>query len=192
MRIFEEMIRHFSELFPAIPSEELFAPAKPKDLDALVELFGGRAERVIEFYRQYEPQNLPMLPCYAGLCDIAGILAENRCETGQYLAACGVFVIGTTVGGGLICIDTNEEQNGDPSVRVMDHSFTYYDEETRCAKIFLWRGNWGNYGVDVSRDGTPEVTPANIQRYSHRLSESFTDFFYALSVNQYEDIEEYV
>ena len=49
------MIRHFSELFPDIPSEELFAPAKPKDLDALVELFGGRAERVIEFYRQYEP-----------------------------------------------------------------------------------------------------------------------------------------
>ena len=53
MRTFEEMIRHFSELFPDIPSEELFAPAKPEDVDALVELFGGRAGRVIEFYRQY-------------------------------------------------------------------------------------------------------------------------------------------
>ena len=54
MRTFEEMIRHFSELFPDIPSEALFAPAKPEDLDALVELFDGRAARVIEFYRQYK------------------------------------------------------------------------------------------------------------------------------------------
>ena len=47
------MIRHFSELFPDIPSEELFAPAEPEDVDALAELFGGRDARVIEFYRQY-------------------------------------------------------------------------------------------------------------------------------------------
>ena len=116
--------------------EILFEKTSTDKIDKLIALMGNNVSKVIEFYRDYEPVQIPMLPCYLNLLDIDGIMEENTCgEPGMHLAKYGVYTIGVTVGGNVVCIDTNDVNNGDATVVMFDSNFCYYDDEKEMVRI---------------------------------------------------------
>ena len=63
-----------------------------------VKLFGIEVNKIIEFYKEYQPYNMPMTKSYVQLLDIDNIIIENtNAEPGKYLAEHKVFVFAVTV-----------------------------------------------------------------------------------------------
>ena len=148
MKSYEEIIKNFKMTFFEEGST-LFTKAKGEDIQELKELFGIKMEKVIDFYANYEPNEIPMLNCNIQLHNIERILDENyRCEPGKYLAMYGVYVFATTIGGGCVCLDTNNIVNGEPSILAVDSSFAYFDNEHDCIGIYLWKNENEYYKGD--------------------------------------------
>lgn len=192
MKSYEEIIKNFKMTFFEEGST-LFTKAKGEDIQELKELFGIKMEKVIDFYANYEPNEIPMLNCNIQLHNIERILDENyRGEPGKYLAMYGVYVFATTIGGGCVCLDTNNIVNGEPSILAVDSSFAYFDNEHDCIGIYLWKNNYKDYGIDIYNDKLLQLNAENIQKFNCKISDSFSDFLYDLSVNKYDDIENYL
>jgi len=167
--------------------ENLFGKATEEQLEQLRDLVGVDVYKVIEFYANYQPIDVPMLPCYLSLLDIDSIVEENTYgEPGKYLAKYGVFVFGVTVGGNVVCIDTNNINNGDPVVLIADSGFCYYDEDEEDVVVALIPDEVVDQ-FDLSQETILDYK--SIKLCLKEISHSFVDFLINLSEEQYDDIE---
>ena len=95
-----------------------------------------------------------------------------------------------------MCIDTNDVKDGDASVLLADHDFCSYNEfydgvEISIAPKEVMEGYINKYkenpDCDILRLNYP-----NIKRCLLQIEDSFFEFMRKLSMNEYEDIEEYL
>lgn len=173
-----------------IETENFFQKPTETELDTLRRLVGDNVDKVMEFYKEYQPYELPMLPCYLNLRSIKVLVEENKnFAPGAYVSQHGVIVFGTTVGGDAVCIDTNRAVDGDPAVVMVDHTFCYEDGET--GKICV-----SHVPQRVMEQLDPkEPLPFNyktIALCASRINDSFVDFIKKLSEGYYEDMEEFL
>ena len=174
-------------------SEIVFSKSTEAQMDQLQDLVGDNAIQVLEFYKEYQPVEVPMLPNYLSLLNIDGIVKENICaEPGMHLAKYGVITIGVTVGGNVVCIDTNDVSEAGSKILLFDSNFCYYDDEDDIARIGYIPSSVEHL-FDLAYDQKdPVLSYENIQKCGHVLSESFMDFMEKLSNNYFEDIEEFL
>lgn len=174
-------------------AEILFAKSEETKMEKLSELIGDNVSRVLEFYREYEPIEVPMLPCYLRLLNIDSIIDENTCgEPGMHLAKYGVFTIGVTVGGNVVCIDTNNVNEGDTCVVLFDSNFCYYDAEKDIVRIGYIPTSAMHLFDLTDKSQVTLLNYENIQKCGHKICDSFVEFLEKLSINYFEDIEEFL
>ncbi len=182
----EQIIKNFIDLFK---NEDAFIPADPAQLESLKALMGDKCSVVIDFFGRYQPDNVPMTDSYVSLLNIEKIVEENTVgEPGRFLAAHGVYVIALTVGGNVICIDSNNSSEGDPSVLIADSGFCSYNEFRECVEI-------GIAPEEIFEEVDDDILPLNyhnIVRCLPKIEDSFIEFMTKLSNDEYEDIEEYL
>lgn len=145
-------------------------------------------EKVIDFYRLYQPFDIPSVEEGSWLLGIEGIFEESFYgEPGKFLSKFGVFTFATTIGGNLICFDANDVVDGEPSVLYADNNFCGYNEFLDCVDI-------GVAPVEVvKRKGTGlMLNYENIKDCLFRFEERFSDFIFNLLQNKYGDLEKYV
>ncbi|MBE6753444.1 MAG: hypothetical protein E7559_03700 [Ruminococcaceae bacterium] len=182
----EQIVSNFIEMFG---NDDAFAAATPEQIARLRELIGEQSAAVLDFYSRYQPNNVPMTESYVRLVDIDTIIAENTVgEPGKYLAQYGVFVFALTVGGNVICIDTNDIRDGNPSVLIADASFCAYNESCGCVEISVAPDEI----MEECDDDILRLDYENIVRCLPRIEDSFTEFMSKLSNDEYEDVEEYL
>ncbi|MDO5406326.1 MAG: hypothetical protein Q4F28_03215 [Eubacteriales bacterium] len=182
-----QIIDNFSEIFKR---EDLFSHATETEISQLKKLFGEKVNKVIEFYCKYQPNNFPMSKSYVQLIDIDKIIIENTIgEPGKFMAEYGVYVFALTVGGNVLCIDTNDVHDGDANVLIADSNFCSYNETHNCVEI----------GVApeevVQHLGEGEILVlnyANMTKCLKKIENSFLTFMLKLSKNEYDDIEAYL
>lgn len=191
-KIVDNLIKVFVEKGVA-ETDIIFQKAKEEQMQQLQDLVGDNAKEVLEFYREYQPEEVPMLPNYLNLLNIEGIVEENTCgEPGMHLAKYGVITIGVTVGGNVVCIDTNDVSEAGPKVLLFDSNFCYYDDEDDIVRIGYIPSS-AKHLFDLSDpQKINTLSYENIKKCGHVLSESFMDFMEKLSCNYFEDIEEFL
>ena len=182
-----QIIKNFNKI---LGKGDSFTQASPIQINKLKTLFGNEVSKVIEFYSKYQPYNVPMLNSYVQLIDIDNIIEENtNAEPGKFLSKFGVFVFALTVGGNVLCINTNDTKNGDASVLIADANFCSYNEFYKCIEI-------GIAPEEVFEQlEENEILPlnySNIIKCLRKIEDSFMEFMLKLSSNEYEDIEEYL
>lgn len=182
-----KIVKNFKKLFD---KEDLFLPATPEQKKRLENLFGDKVGKIIDFYSEYQPWDMPITESYVQLLGIDNILLENTDGVpGKYLAEYGVFVFALTTGGNALCIDTNTAANGDTCVYIADADFVFHNE-------ILDRMEIGAIPEDVaeklSDDETLLLNYPNIVRCLRKVENSFMKFLLKLSMDKYEDIEEYL
>ena len=169
---------------------DLFCRASDEQMEQLSRLFGTNVEKVTEFYREHQPDNIPMLDSYVSLLGIERILMENTSgEPGKYLSEYGVCVFAVTVGGNVLCIDTNDCKDGDACVLIADVNFCSYNDHYGCAEIGVIPQRMAG---ELSGKGMVAVNYPNIKKCLTQIESSFLLFMEKLSRNEYEDIEEYL
>ncbi len=191
-KIVDNLIKVFVEKGVA-ETDIIFLKSTEEQMQQLQDLMGNNAKEVLEFYKKYQPEVTPMLPCYLSLLNIDEIVIENTCaEPGMHLAKYGVITIGVTVGGNVVCIDTNDVSEAGPKILLFDSNFCYYDDEDDIARIGYIPSSVEHL-FDLAYDQKdPVLSYENIQKCGHVLSESFMDFMEKLSCNYFEDIEEFL
>lgn len=70
-----EFVKNFYVMFGR---DDLFCPASEGQAERLSSLFGTNVEKVTEFYREHQPDNMPMLDLYVSLLGI--FLWKNSLE----------------------------------------------------------------------------------------------------------------
>lgn len=189
---YDKIIGNFKTMFEQEEKERsLFVPSTIQQLESLKGLIGDSAKVFIDFYKEYQPcHGFPTLDCYVSLLDIDSIIVENtNGAPGEYLAQFGVFVFATTVGGNVICIDTNNCKNGDPAVLIASCNFCFYNEEKQYIEI----SDAPDYVMDEYEDDEAIILNyPNIKKCLPKIEKSFSKFMDKLSRNFYEDIEEYL
>lgn len=122
-------------------------------------------QSVLEFYAQYEPKGIPTTEAGIYLLDLENIKDENSSDAGGgVLLKYGVITIATTIGGDLVCIDLNNMKNNEPKVVIIEH--------------------WECCDVDCVE------SYEDVCEIEHLVSESFSEFLWKLSGNEYEDFED--
>lgn len=121
-------------------------------------------QSVIDFYAQYEPKDIPITNAGIYLLDLEAIKAENSTAGGGVLLKYGLVTIATTIGGELVCIDLNDMKNDEPKVVIIEHW---------CC-------------CDVSDVESYEY----VCEIEHLVAESFSEFIWKLSGDEYEDFED--
>jgi hypothetical protein len=121
---------------------------------------------VLDFYRNFEPKEVPMLPCYLRLLSLDAIKEENtELHPSAYLIRYGLITFATTVGGNAVCMDLNQLNDGGPRILYCDKTNIHSDdEEIKFRKTI---------------STLPEIAP------------KFSEFLHGLSVGMYEDIEDF-
>ncbi|WP_448821813.1 hypothetical protein [Cetobacterium sp.] len=131
-----------------------------------------------------------MLSSYVQLIGIDNIIVENtNAEPGKYLAEYGVYVFAITVGGNVLCIDTNDVKEGDASVLIADSNFCSYNEVYDCIEIGIVPEMLLD---DLSNNGIVRLNYMNIKKCLNKIDDSCLDFMMKLSNEEYEDIEEFL
>lgn len=183
----DQIIENFKRIYE---KEDLFIPATPMQMNKLENLLGAEVSKIIDFYREHQPYNMPMSKSYVQLLDIDNMISENtNAEPGKYLAEHGVFVFALTVGGNVLCIDTNHVESGDASVLIADANFCSYNEIHKCIEIGIVPDEV------LAQLAENEIFPlnySNITKCLRKIEDSFMDFMLKLSNDEYEDIEEYL
>ena len=99
------------------------------------------------------------------LLDLEAIKDENSSDAGGgVLLKYGLITIATTIGGDLVCIDLNDMKNNDPKVVIIEH--------------------WSCCSVDSVENYE------DVQEIEHLISETFSEFLWKLSGDEYEDFED--
>ena len=182
-----QIIKNFNNIFE---KEDLFIEASPMQINELKDLFGNDVSKVLDFYSKYQPHNVPMLNSYVQLIDINRIIEENtNGEPGKCLAEYGVYVFALTVGGNVLCIDTNDIKNGDASVLIADVNFCSYNEIYECVEIGIVPED---VLEQIPQNAILRLTYPNITKCLRKIEDSFIEFMLKLSNDEYEDIEEYL
>lgn len=170
--------------------EDIFIKSTSIQMDKLRSLLGKEVEVFCEFYSEYQPYNFPLLDSGVTLIDIQHMIDENMYgEPGKYLAEYGVFVFGVTIGGNVLCIDTNDIQSGGPGVRIIDSIFCSYNECYDCVEIGIIPDDVIDQYAD---DELVCLNYTNIVKCTTKIEDSFREFMLKLSQNDYEDIEDYL
>lgn len=183
----KEVIEKFNNMYE---NEDLFCPASDEQISKLSNLFGNNVKKIIDFYRKYQPNNIPMLDSYVQLLGIDKILLENTtAEPGKYLAENGVYVFALTVGGNLLCIDANDCKEDDASILIADCNFCSYNENYKCVEIGIVPDELME---DMLKDGIVILNYPNIKKCLKKIESSFEVFMNKLSNGEYDDIEEYL
>ena len=183
----KQIVENFKRIFE---EEELFIQATSAQISKLENLLGKNVGKIIDFYREYQPYNMPMTESYVQLLDIDNIISENtEAEPGVYLADFGVFCFALTVGGNVLCIDTNDAKNGDASVLIADANFCSYNEFYNCVEIGIAPEEVLEQLAD---DELLPLNYPNLKKCLTKIEDSFMDFMLKLSNDEYEDMEEYL
>ena len=183
----QQIINNFTKMYR---KEDLFIEATPTQINRLRSLFGSGVSVITDFYSRYQPNDVPMTKSYVRLLGIDTIIEENtRGEPGKYLAEYGVYVFAVTVGGNVICVDTNDIVNGDASVLIADENFCSYNTHHKCVEIGIVPRE-----VLAQHPQTEliELNYPNIIKCLTKIESSFMEFMLKLSSNAYEDIEKYL
>ena len=170
--------------------EEFFCRATDEQIEKFRELVGNNVEKVVEFYKNYQPAYTPELPCYLKLIDIESMIEENLyAAPSMYLAKFGVITFGITAGGNVLCIDTNKAKDGDAAVLIADCGFCYYDDDIEDAIVAVIPDEV----VDQFDLSAPNVLDyRSIELCLAKVNDSFIDFLKKVSEGYYEDIEDYL
>lgn len=193
MNFYEEIEKNFrSSLSKRNFEGELFTKAADEQIDELINLMGDRAVKFIDFYKHLQPNEIPMMNCYASLCDIERIVEENtKRAPGAYLSRLGIYVFAVTGGGDSICIDVNDMQDGDPCVLIIDHTFLYCDEDTDEVEID-YISPLAEDKVNESDPNCYDFTYENVRKYVYKLEDRFSDFIEKYSLDEYDDFEKFL
>lgn len=187
-----EFVKNFYDMFGK-DRDDLFCRASDEEMEHLSRLFGPNVEKITEFWREHQPDNLPLL-AGAWILKIDEIFWENNSEdtTGYWLAKYGVYVFATTIGGDLVCIDTNDCKDGDASVLIADHGFCWYDDADDIVKIdTIPKRAAKEVAKEFLEKGVIALNYPNIKKCLTKLESSFLLFMEKLSRNEYGDIEDY-
>lgn len=117
---------------------------------------------IIDFYKNYEPCHQPMTEAGIYLFDLKRIQEEN---SNSVLLKYKLLTIACTIGGDSVCLDLNQEE---PSVVLIDHTEIPFVEEVE--KYF--------------------PTYDDIKSIIHLVSESFREFLWKYSGDEYGDLED--
>jgi len=129
-----------------------------------------------------------MLDSYVNLLDIEAIFREKEDhEPGCYLAEYGVFVIAVTVGGNVVCLDTNDVTDGDAAILISNLDFCMYNDEKDIVEAVDIPDDVYD---DYSGNGPILLNYDIIKRSLPKIADSFYEFMLKLSKNEYDDIEE--
>ena len=185
---FENNIRNLS--LGRNQCEPFFIETSNEQITALKELAGDECSKFIEFYEEYQPNNISFLKNNTTLIGIDDILLENtELAPGAVLSELGIFVFAVTIGGNAVCIDTNDMKDGDPVVLVIDHSFLYIDLDDDYVEI----ANLPSY---IDEHDVPyedfEFNYENVRKYVYKIEDSFVDFIRKYSKDEYDDLEKYL
>lgn len=187
---YSKIVERFREVFIGNGAEEerdypWFQPADKEQLTYLTDLYGTFSywtqvylddeletlknykvpSIVVDFYEQYEPKDIPMTEAGIYLLDLEAIKDENASDAGGgVLLKYGLITIATTIGGELVCIDLNDIKNNDPRVVLIEH--------------------WQCCDVETVEDYE------YVKKIEHLVSESFSEFLWKLSGDEYEDLED--
>lgn len=183
----QEVIENFYNMYE---NEDLFCPASDEQIRKLSNLFGNNVNKIIDFYKKYQPNNIPMLDSYVQLLGIDKILLENTiAEPGKYLAEYGIYVFALTVGGNLLCIDTNDCKDDDASILIIDCNFCSYNDHYNCVEIGIVPDELME---DFLKNGIVILNYSNIKKCVKKIESSFEVFMNKLSNSEYDDIEEFL
>lgn len=158
-------------------------------MEKLRSLFGYKElPDVYRFFRDYQPNELPMLDSYVRLLDIDDVIMENTSgEPGRFMAEYGVYTFAVTVGGNVICIDTNDLTGGEPAVLIAGQGFCSVNDYYGCVEIAR-----APEAVAAALEENELLTLSygNIKRCLPRVADTFGEFLYRLSLNEYGNLEE--
>ncbi|MBU7319157.1 SMI1/KNR4 family protein [Paenibacillus oleatilyticus] len=145
-------------------------------------------ESVVDFYRVFEPNHIPLLSGGIGLMALESIKMENSsASSSMYLIKYGLLTIATTIGGHVICLDLNTTNHNQPRVVMAEQSFCSYNEDLDVVECVLVPDEIAeNYADDepivLSYDLIKQCLP--------EIAASFHEFLEKLSSESYENIED--
>lgn len=186
-----EALKNIAEKFiDLFGTRDAFVKSKPEEIESLKGLSGDKVSSFIDFYKDYNPNNVKMTDSYVSLLDIEHILIENTdAEPGKFLSKLGLIVFATTIGGNPVCIDSKAATNGDAPVYICDIDFCNYNEALDMVEI-----GWPSAKLSKKLEGddsTIELTYENAVLCMKTVEESFITFMKKLSENDYDDLEEF-
>lgn len=144
-------------------------------------------ETIGNFYRDFEPQNLPALSGGIRLLGLEQIKKENASAVpSMFLVKFGLLTVATTIGGNVICLDLNAIKNGEPRILIADHSFCSYNDDLNVVECVIVPDDI----ADNYSDDEPIVLTYNlIKSCLPQIADSFSDFLIKLANEEYIDIE---
>ena len=156
--------------------------------ESLKELIGENCTKVIDFYSNHQPETISAPDSNTNLLDIDGIIEEStEWDNGSALSRIGIYIIAVTAGGNSVCIDTNDMQDGDPAVLLIDHSFLYAEgDEVEIANLP------SNLNEDDYEYEDFEFSYENVRKFVYQIEDRFTVFIQKFSNNEYSDLEEHL
>lgn len=157
--------------------------------DALEELKNFTVNKtVIEFYRKYEPHNLPTLSGGIRLLALESIKVENASVSpSMHLLKFGLLTIATTIGGHAICLDLNTENNNEPRVVIADQVFCSYNEDLDLVECVIVPDSVAQNYTD---DEPIILSYSLIEQCLPEIAVSFSEFLANLSNEIYENVED--
>jgi hypothetical protein len=178
----EERLKVLTDLFGTF---SYWSAVYRQNDDELADLHHYRIpECIINFYREFEPGNIPCLSDGVGLLNLEGIKMENSSfAPGAYLIRFGLITFATTTGGNAICMDLNELTEGEPRIVYADHTWFMFDEDVRQLKY--------NFYPHKVQEPKGYVNLGMIKKYLPEISKTFSEFLDLLSRNNDWDPEEY-
>jgi len=144
-------------------------------------------EPIVDFYRDFEPQNLPALSGGIRLLGLEQIKAENATAIpSMFLVKFGLLTVATTIGGNVICLDLNAINNEEPRVLIADHSFCSYNDDLDVVECVIVPDDI----ADKFSDDEPIVLTYDIIKSClPQVADSFSSFLSKLANEEYVDIE---
>lgn len=154
-------------------------------------------EKVVQFYKEYNPIGNPMLFGGVNLFDLNTIKEYNSTAfPDAYLIKYGVIVIGNTIGGNLICLDLNRKTNDEPRIIGIDHTIIYCSDEHNKPEVVARELSEEDIklleeGVIKDEDLIEWLSYETLVKYTPEISKTFTEFLLDLSNedSKLEDIE---
>lgn len=178
----EDKIKILTELYDVL---SYWSSVYYKEDDELSELKKYKVPiNILNFYREFEPKEIPCLEGGVYLLGLDDIKEENTSRaSGAYLIKFGLLTFATTIGGNALCMDLNAMRNGEPRIVYVDNSWIWFNEETRRVE----------YDFYTSQIGEPkgELTYSVIKKYLPEVSNSFSEFLDRLSSYEEWDAEDY-
>lgn len=142
------------------------------------------SDKIIDFFRQYEPKDLPYLGGGVRLLDLDGIKEENsNYSPSAYLIKYGLLTFAATIGGNVISMDLNELNYGEPRIVYIDKCWFNFDESERRVKCSRFSFNIDETGKWFSKKILEEYIP--------EVSKTFTEFLNRLATEDEWDLEGY-